>query len=519
MKLFFRAKVTFRARIRTIFITYLGITRRQRLSSLVSPQLPQIRSLIFLVPTALAVLAVQHHTRTAPNIDVSAVQREISVAMPDHKSLILEDAYRLFGRLPFEPDPMVQMEGADLSLDTVSSSTDEASAFVASGEQPWINITVAPGDNLSLIFSRLKLSSSDLHDIVALGKATAPLKDLRPGQTLRFRVADSSIEEMVLELDQLNSLSVERSDNGFVARVDSVEPDIKVTAATTTITQSLFVDGQKVGLSDAVIMKMIDIFGWDIDFALDLQPNDHFSVIYEEVYKGQQLVKQDRILAAEFVNQGKRMRAVLYTGPDGRSSYYSDKGEAMHKTFLRTPVKFTRISSGFTLARRHPILNTIRAHRGVDYAAPLGTPVRATADGKILNVGVGAGYGNLVEIRHGDSYSTLYGHLSRFARGIKRGSFVNQGQIIGYVGQTGLATGPHLHYEFRVNGMHRDPLKVVLPRLPIEKRLMADFRQRSAPLLDQLDVLVAKHDSSHTTYVAQLDSTKYLKAADNNAPN
>lgn len=497
---------------------YLGITRRRRFSPLLATQLPQVRSLAFLIPTALAVLAVQQHTQITPKLDVPAVQREIGLALPDHKSVILEDAYRMFGRLPFEPDPLVQTDGMSPDIDAVTAAEDVPT--VASDAGPaWMNVTVAAGDNLSLIFSRLKLSSTDLHDIVSLGKATSPLKELRPGQTLRFRVNGASIKEMVLELDQLNSLTVIRKDTGFVAHVDSVEPDIKVTAATTTITQSLFVDGQKVGLSDAVIMKLIDIFGWDIDFALDLQPNDHFSVIYEEVYKGQQLVKQDRILAAEFVNQGKRMRAVLYTGADGRSSYYSDKGEAMHKTFLRTPVKFTRISSGFTLARRHPILNTIRAHRGVDYAAPTGTPVRATADGKILNVGVGPGYGNLVEIRHGDTYSTLYGHLSRFARGLKRGSLVNQGQIIGYVGQTGLATGPHLHYEFRINGIHRDPLKVVLPRLPIEKRYMADFRQRSAPLLNQLDVLVAKHDNSHTTYVAQLDSTKYLQAADSNTPN
>jgi len=498
---------------------YLGITRRRRFSSLQAQQLPPIRSLIFLIPTALVVLAIQQYTRVAPQIDVPAVQREIGIALPDHKSVVLEDAYRLFGRLPFEPDPLVQTEAGSSSLDVGTLPTDETAVVGTEAGNSWVHVTVAPGDNLSLIFSRLKLSSTDLHQIVSLGKATAPLKDLRPGQILRFRLNDASIAEMVLELDQLNSLNVVREDSGFAARVDSIEPDIKVTAATTTITQSLFVDGQKVGLSDAVIMKLIDIFGWDIDFALDLQPNDHFSVIYEEVYKGQQLVKQDRILAAEFVNQGKRMRAVLYTGADGRSSYYSDKGEAMHKTFLRTPVKFTRISSGFTLARRHPILNTIRAHRGVDYAAPTGTPVRATADGKILAVGSGAGYGNLVEIRHGDSYSTLYGHLSRFARGIKRGSFVNQGQIIGYVGQTGLATGPHLHYEFRINGIHRDPLKVVLPRLPIEKRYMADFRERSAPLLNQLDFLVAKQDNSHTTYVAQLDSTKYLQAADSNSPN
>ena len=424
----------------------------------------------------------------------------------------------MFGRLPFEPPPDISAPSTSTPPDSAFPQPDQNSSEPAA-EPPWTNVTVALGDNLSLIFSRLKLSSSDLHEIVALGKTTAPLKELRPGQTLRFHVHQSSVDEMVLELDQLNSLAVVRHGGGFVAHVDSIEPDIKVTAATTTITQSLFVDGQKVGLSDAVIMKLIDIFGWDIDFALDLQPNDHFSVIYEEVYKGDQLVKQDRILAAEFVNQDKRMRAVLYTGADGQSSYFSDKGEAMHKTFLRTPVKFTRISSGFNLARRHPILNTIRAHRGVDYAAPLGTPVRATADGKLLTVGNGAGYGNVVEIKHGDAYSTLYGHLSRFASGLKRGSFVSQGQIIGYVGQTGLATGPHLHYEFRINGVHHDPLKVVLPRLPIEQRYMADFRTRAAPLLTQLDVLVTKRNNSHSTYIAQLESTRYLQAADNHSPN
>ena len=498
---------------------YLGITRSRPFSLIQAAQLPQFRSLAFLIPATLAVLAVQQHTDLAPKVDVPTVQHQLSIALAEHKSVALEDAYRMFGRLPFEPDPIAESSDTPSTLNVGTIAGSDTPIGGAPSDRSWVDVTVAPRDNLSLIFSRLKLPSTDLHQIVGLGKATAPLKDLRPGQTLRFRLHGASLDEMVLELDQLNSLVIGRSDAGFVARVDSIEPDIKVTAATTAITQSLFVDGQKVGLSDAVIMKLIDIFGWDVDFALDLQPNDHFSVIYEEIYKGEQLVKQDRILAAEFVNQGKRMRAVLYTGADGRSSYYSDKGEAMHKTFLRTPVKFTRITSGFNLARRHPILNTIRAHRGVDYAAPMGTAVRATADGKISTVGNGAGYGNLVEIRHGDSYSTLYGHLSRFARGLKRGSSVDQGQIIGYVGQTGLATGPHLHYEFRINGAHRDPLKVVLPRLPIEKRYMADFRERAAPLLNQLDVLVAKHDNTHTTYIAQLDSNKYLQAADSNFPN
>jgi murein DD-endopeptidase MepM/ murein hydrolase activator NlpD len=372
-------------------------------------------------------------------------------------------------------------------------------------------VTVAPGDNLSLIFSRLKLPKTELHEIMALGAKTAPLKQLRPGQIVRIKASDDAIHQLILEIDQLTSLKVERSSAGYSAAEEITQPEIKITAATTSITHSLFLDGQKVGLSDAVIMRLTDIFGWDIDFALDLRKDDHFSVIYEEMFKDGELVKQDRILAAEFVNQGKRHRAVLYTDASGNSAYYSDTGEAMRKAFLRTPVNFTRISSRFNLSRKHPILNTIRAHRGVDYAAPMGTPIRATADGKIRSVGYGNGYGRTVELQHGDAYSTLYAHMSRFARGLKRGSGVRQGQVIGYVGKSGLATGPHLHYEFRINGVHRNPLTVALPKsLPIERRYLADFRAKSAPLLSQLDVLVARLENNRATYVAQLDGSKFM---------
>lgn len=404
-------------------------------------------------------------------------------------------------RLPFEPRvPGHEDHGGDGSMATTESA--------APGH--WLNVTVAPGDNLSLIFSRLKLPKTELHDIVSLGDDTAPLKQLKPGQTVRIRVDEGAIAELVLEMDQLTSLKVSREGGGFRAAQEVIEPEVRVTAATTSITHSLFLDGQKAGLSDAVIMSMTDIFGWDIDFALELRKDDHFSVIYEEIYKDGELVKQDRILAAEFVNQGKRHRAVLYTDDDGRSAYYSENGDAMRKAFLRTPVNFTRISSRFNLSRKHPILNTIRAHRGVDYAAPTGTPIRATADGRIRSVGYGSGYGRTVELQHGDTYSTLYAHLSRFARGLKRGVGIKQGQIIGYVGSSGLATGPHLHYEFRINGVHRNPLTVELPKaLPIEQRYLADFREKSAPLLSQLDVLLARHEANRrATYVAQLDGSK-----------
>lgn len=399
-------------------------------------------------------------------------------------------------RLPFEPRLPDDLESMLARL-----------PMVATGDAGnWRNVTVAPGDNLSLIFSRLRLPRTELHAIMQLGKETIALKQLRPGQIIRFKIDGEHVAELVLELDQLSLLAVARDGDHYVAHTEEIEPEVRVAAASTPIKHSLFLDGQKAGLSDAVIMRLTDIFGWDIDFALDLRENDHFSIIYEEIYKDGEFVKQDRILAAEFVNQGEPRRAILYTDDQGRSAYYSDKGEAMRKAFLRTPVNFTRISSGFSLGRRHPILNTIRAHRGVDYAAPMGTPVRATADGKIRNIGNGAGYGRVVEMQHGNAYGTLYAHLSRFARGLQRGTSIRQGQVIGYVGKSGLATGPHLHYEFRIKGVHRDPLKVALPKaLPIERKYLADFLQKSAPLLSQLDVMTARQESNQVAYVAQLD--------------
>jgi murein DD-endopeptidase MepM/ murein hydrolase activator NlpD len=214
-------------------------------------------------------------------------------------------------------------------------------------------------------------------------------------------------------------------------------------------------------------------------------------MIYEEKFKDGVKVQDGAILAAEFVNQGKSFRAVRYTHADGYTDYYNDTGYSMRKAFLRTPVNFTRISSGFSLGRKHPVLNTIRAHRGVDYAAPAGTPIKATGAGIVTFSGYKGGYGNVVILRHGEKYSTLYGHMSRFAKGISTGKRIKQGQTIGYVGMTGLATGPHLHYEFHVNGVHRNPLTVELPKaLGIPGGIMADFKAKTTPLLSQLDNVI-----------------------------
>ena len=229
--------------------------------------------------------------------------------------------------------------------------------------------------------------------------------------------------------------------------------------------------------------------GWR-NFALDIRAGDQFSLVYEEQYLHGKKLHDGNILAAEFINQDHSYRAVRFTDDKGHSGYYTPDGKSVRKAFLRTPVDFKRISSRFSMHRKHPKLNKIRAHKGVDYAAARGTPIRATGDGKVIYRGVKGGYGNVVILQHGTKYSTLYGHMSRFARGVYSGRQVHQGQIIGYVGMTGLATGPHLHYEFRVNGVHRNPLTVHLPdAAPLPKQYRDTFDNTSRPLLAQLDTL------------------------------
>jgi murein DD-endopeptidase MepM/ murein hydrolase activator NlpD len=234
-------------------------------------------------------------------------------------------------------------------------------------------------------------------------------------------------------------------------------------------------------------MDMAGIFEWDIDFIQDVREGDRFTVIYEELWRDGVKLRDGEIIAAEFVNQGKSFRAARFRDETGRSGYFTADGRSVRKAFIRAPLNFTRVSSNFNPSRRHPVLNTIRAHRGVDYAAPSGTPIRAAGDGKVLFRGVQGGYGNTIILQHGGNITTLYGHMSRFGSA-REGARVSQGDVIGYVGKSGLATGPHLHYEYRVNGVHRNPRTVALPPAdPVPAERQAEFQSETEPLWRQLD--------------------------------
>ncbi len=344
------------------------------------------------------------------------------------------------------------------------------------------------GDTLSSIFSRLDIFG-ELDGVMSAGAETRILNSIYPGQDLRVRISDRGMQELVFDLDYATRLHVVKTSDGELEsklRNRTVKKHHVVTSG--VISRSLYLDGHEAGLSDLLIMKLAELFGWDIDFALDIRKGDAFTVIYEEYYRRGERVGSGNIVAAEFTNQDSVFRAIRYTDSNGRTGYYTPEGRSVRRPFLRTPVDVARISSHFDLNRRHPILNTIRAHRGVDYAAPTGTPIKATGDGVVEDRGYISGYGNTIILRHGSTYTTLYGHMSAFASNTSVGRRVQQGQTIGYIGSTGLATGPHLHYEFRINGVHHNPLTVALPAAePLPAAEMARFQNATATLQARLD--------------------------------
>jgi len=381
----------------------------------------------------------------------------------------------------------------DVLLDT--DRAEEASLPTPVAEQTalpgtWHEVTIKPGDSLARIFSKHEIPPRQLHQIVNSGTDAKKLTQIYPGQKLRMRTtSEDGLLELVYEIDALNQLHVVHNETAYQVELIERAPERRAVRAAGSIEDNLFLAAQKAKLPGKITMELANIFGWDIDFALDIRQGDQFALLYEELYLDGERIGTGEILAAEFVNRDSVHQAVRYTDDQGRTDYYDPKGRSMRKDFLRTPVDFSRISSRFSTGRKHPTLNKIRAHKGVDYAAPTGTPVKATGNGKIVLRGKKGGYGNTVVIQHGSQYSTLYAHLSRYASGLKTGSRVQQGQIIGYVGSSGLATGPHLHYEFHVNGTHRNPLTVKLPdAAPLPKQFREKFKLESENLLAQLEL-------------------------------
>lgn len=375
------------------------------------------------------------------------------------------------------PEPSVPTEN------TADSTTKPAPTPL-----PWSTVSVKPGDSLSSLFIANGFTAQDIHRIMQAKPKSKSLTRLSPGQTIELQATpEKQLLGLKHHLNKVEHFQYLYKDGEFTQTHHIREYQRKTRFSEATIDQSLFLAAQKAGLSDQLTMDLANIFGWDIDFALDIRSGDQFQVLYEELYLDGKKIKDGAILAAHFINNGAKYTALQYTDSQGNADYYTPDGKSMRKEFLRSPVGFARVSSRFNLRRKHPILHKIRAHKGVDYAASRGTPVKATGDGKVIWAGNKGGYGRVVIIQHGQKYSTLYAHLNKYGRGIRSGKKVRQGQVIGYIGSSGMATGPHLHYEFRVNGVHKNPLTVKLPRvLPIAETQKTAFETATQPLLQKL---------------------------------
>lgn len=349
------------------------------------------------------------------------------------------------------------------------------------------------GDTVSALLGRVGADDpAALNFLLTHDTARVIARQMSPGKTITAQIGDKG--ELLSLVFPLNggkdqALFVERqADNSFNASERNLPLETIVQIKSAEIRYSLFGATDAAGIPDSIASQLADIFGGDIDFHSDLRKGDRFSVIYEMLTHQGKPVRTGRILGAEFINNGNTYRAFWY-GSDSSGGYYTADGKNIRKAFLRSPLEFSRVTSGFTTARFHPVLKTWRAHKGVDYGAPTGTRIRATADGVVEFAGRQNGYGNVVILRHQNAYTTLYGHMSGFVSGLRKGRRVSQSEVIGYVGATGLASGPHLHYEFRINGVHQNPLTIAMPSAPpLTTAQLPDFKTKTQAYLGQIEM-------------------------------
>lgn len=371
----------------------------------------------------------------------------------------------------------------ELNLPALTPAADSSSTFTREER-------IQRGDTVASLLARLQIDDPEALQLLRNNKQAKALYQLVPGKSVR---ATTTADGRLVSLRYLNGgslLAVDRTGSGYTIKEEPARLEQRVLMISAQIRNSLFGATDAAGLSDAVATQIAEIFSTDIDFHRDLRKGDRFSVVYELFYHHGEPVKTGRVLSAEFINQGKTYQAVYFQHADGQGGYYTRDGKNLRKQFLRSPLEFSRITSGFTNARFHPVLQTWRAHRGVDYGAPTGTRVKAAGDGVVEFAGRHGGYGNLIVLHHQSKFTTYYGHLSGFAKGLRKGKRVKQGDVIGYVGATGLATGPHLHYEFRVNDVSQNPSRIAMPSAPpITPEQKPEFEQNAKSYAQRLDLL------------------------------
>lgn len=446
----------------------------------------------------LVVVAISRFTEEEQRFSAEAVLKDLPAgSAAPARTATTEEQGPAPERSDTQPPPPEASEDPALAIEGPTSGP-KPSASAAPAPQSVATLApgvrtrqtrVKPGDSLARIFKQEGISARELALLLESEPLGRRLKSIFPGHGFTFTLTDdNTLVKLAYTPGPLETLEFERVGDAFVGREVIREPTRSKAYRHGAIDHSLFVASQRAGLNDALTMRLAQIFQWDIDFVLDIRSGDEFHVIFEELYIDDEFVGYGNILAAEFVNQKQSYQAILYTDVHGDSNYYNPQGDSMRKAFLRAPVEFTRISSNFNLRRVHPLFKRTMPHRGIDYAAPSGTPILASGDGRVKIASRTQANGNYVVLQHGEQFVTKYLHLSKFARGVKAGARVKQGQVIGYVGATGWATAPHLHYEFLVNGVHKNPRTVTLPHAePVPSQEMERFAESAEPLLALLD--------------------------------
>jgi murein DD-endopeptidase MepM/ murein hydrolase activator NlpD len=396
------------------------------------------------------------------------------------------------------PQSVLNLDSSTVVAEQIALPNTLKSSTVAGNF--WRNERVQRGDTVAELLRRMGVEDAAASAYLRTDAAADTLRQLSVGKEIQAEAnADGSLLALRYLSNSGNRIVIEKAGDSFKTSSKAAEVEQRVFMRTGEIKTSLFAATDAAGLPENATTQLTEIFSGDVDFHHDLHRGDKFTVVYEMTYSNGEPVRAGRILAAEFINRGKAYSAVYFQTSSGHGDYFTPNGKSIRKAFLRSPIEFARVSSGFTSERFHPILNKWRAHKGVDFAAAMGTKVKVTSDGTVSFVGQQSGYGNVVMISHQGRYSTVYGHLSRFGSGLRAGSHVNQGDVIGYVGMTGYATGPHLHYEFKIDGQQRDPLRVALPNTtPVAASQMTAFREATHLLNARLDLL-------HDTRLAKLD--------------
>ena len=393
----------------------------------------------------------------------------------------------------------------NLDLSSIKATTEEIVLPEVTDEKPseasfWRNERIQRGDTVAEVLRRLNIEDSAASDYLRQSDDAASFRKLPVDKEVHAETtAEGELVSLRYLADNSTQVIIEKQGNGFATRILPAQLEKRLFVRTGEIQTNLYAATDAAEMPDATANQLNELFSGDIDFHQDLRKGDKFTVVYEMIYNNGALLSAGRIQAAEFINQGRVYRAIYFQKDDQQGYYYTPDGRSVLKTFLRSPIEYSRVSSGFTNSRFHPILNKWRAHKGVDFAAPIGTRVKATSDGVVTSVGRENGYGNIIRISHQGRLSTVYGHLSRFTKGLRKGQHVKQGEVIGYVGKTGLASGPHLHYEFKINGRQQNPMRVVLPEAqPIDNADREAFQGVAESMVSHLNLL-------RNTNLARLD--------------